>query len=101
MKINTSLDYEVILANRFCPVHFALEFEAPNFTPARPRPAAFCLVLDRIGSMDGAPLEKAKQAARLAVRNLRPEHTFSLVVFDDHAQVLVPAQLAAAKDSFL
>ena len=101
MKINASLDYEVILANRSCPVHFALQFEAPNVTQARPRPAAFCLVLDRSGSMQGQPLEKAKQAAKIAVRNLRPDDNFSLVIFDSEAQVLVPSQPATAKESFL
>ena len=101
MKINTSLDYEVILANRPCPVFFALQFEAPSLIQARPRPAAFCLVLDRSGSMQGRPLEKAKEAAKLAVRNLRPEDNFSLVVFDQAAQVLVPSQSATAREASL
>jgi Ca-activated chloride channel homolog len=97
MKINASL----ILANQARPVHFALHFESPNFTPTRPRPAAFCLVLDRSGSMHGQPLEKAKQAAKLAVRNLRPADNFSLVIFDTEAQVLVPSQSATNKESFV
>ena len=62
MKITPHLDYEVILANRSCPVHFAVQFEAPSVEQARPRPAAFCIVLDRSGSMAGPPLQKAKQA---------------------------------------
>jgi Ca-activated chloride channel family protein len=101
MKINASLDYAVILANRAQPVHFALQLEAPTLTQARPRPAAFCIVLDRSGSMSGAPLEKAKQAAKLAARNLRPEDNFSVVVFDSEAQVLIPSQLATNKEPFL
>ena len=70
MKITTHLDYAVILANRARPVHFAMHFEAPTTTQARSKPAAFCLVLDRSGSMADPPLAKAKQAALLAVRNL-------------------------------
>jgi Ca-activated chloride channel family protein len=101
MKINASLDYTVILANRAQPVHFALQLEAPSLNQARPRPAAFCIVLDRSGSMSGPPLEKAKQAAKLAARNLRPEDTFSLVIFDSEAQVLIPSQLATNKEPFL
>jgi len=101
MKITSHLDYEVILANRACPVHFALRFEAPHLGQARPRPAAFCLVLDRSGSMEGPPLAKAKAAALLAVRNLRPEDHFGLVVFDDEAQVRIPFQPAKQKEAFL
>jgi Ca-activated chloride channel homolog len=101
MKINASLDYTVILANRAQPVHFALQLEAATLNQTRPRPAAFCIVLDRSGSMNGPPLEKAKQAAKLAARNLRPEDNFSLVIFDTEAQVLIPSQLATNKDSLL
>jgi Ca-activated chloride channel homolog len=101
MKISTHLDYEVILANRACPVFFAVHFEAPVLGKARPKPAAFCLVLDRSGSMNGEPLAKAKQAALLAVRNLRPEDNFGLVIFDDEAQVIVPFQPAVKKEGFL
>jgi Ca-activated chloride channel family protein len=101
MKINASLDYTVILANRAQPVHFALQLEAATLNLARPRPTAFCIVLDRSGSMHGPPLEKAKQAAKLAARNLRPEDNFSLVIFDSEAQVLIPSQLATNKESLL
>src|ERR1017187_7322190 len=102
MKITTQLDYEVILANRACPVYFALYFEAPVIgSKARPKPAAFCLVLDRSGSMAGPPLTKAKQAALLAVRNLRPEDNFALVIFDHEAQVAIPFQPALKKADFM
>src|ERR1017187_8550211 len=102
MKITTQLDYEVILANRACPVYFALHFEAPVIgAKARPKPAAFCLVLDRSGSMAGPPLTKAKQAAMLAVRNLRLEDNFALVIFDHEAQVLIPFQPALKKAEFM
>jgi Ca-activated chloride channel homolog len=100
MKITGFLDYEVILANRSQPVHFALRFEAPHHGQQRARPAAFCIVLDRSGSMEGPPLSKAKQAALLAVRNLGPEDQFSLVIFDDEALVQIPFQPATQKEAF-
>jgi Ca-activated chloride channel family protein len=78
-----------------------VRFEAPNITQHRPQPAAFCLVLDRSGSMQGAPLAKAKQAAQLAVRNLHPGDQFGVVVFDHQANVLVPLQAQAEKDQLL
>ncbi|MBA4148336.1 MAG: VWA domain-containing protein [Verrucomicrobia bacterium] len=97
MKIDTYLDYQTILANHARPVHFAVKFEAASVTNNRPKPAAFNAVIDHSGSMAGEPLKRAKEAAQLAVRNLRPEDHFSLVVFADEAQTLIPLQPAAAK----
>jgi Ca-activated chloride channel homolog len=49
-------------------------------------------VLDRSGSMSGPPLDNAKRACREVIKNLRPEDYFSLVVFDDSAQVIIPLE---------
>src|SRR5437773_2331585 len=48
--------------------------------------------LDRSGSMTGKPLELAKQACSGIVRNLPPDDVFSVIVFDDAAQVVIPLQ---------
>ena len=92
MKIETHLDHQTILANQARPVFFAVRISADALAQPRPRPAAFCLVLDRSGSMAGAPLEHAKQAAALAVKHLRAGDQFSLVTFESDAQVVVPLQ---------
>ena len=51
--------------------------------------------------MRGQPLEKAKQAALLAVRNLRPEDNFAFVTFSNQAQVVLPLQPAPKKEDFM
>lgn len=96
MKTTLQLDYPAILANLARPVHLALTFEAPEVSGARPEPVAFVAVIDRSGSMQGAPLAAAKNAVRGVVRNLRRGDFFGLVVFDTEAQVLVP--LSAERD---
>ncbi len=96
MKTTLQLDYPAILANTARPVHLALTFDAPETTGARAQPVAFVAVIDRSGSMEGAPLAAAKNAVRGVVRNLRRGDLFGLVVFDTEAQVLVP--LAAERD---
>lgn len=96
MKIESHLDHQTILANQPTPVFFALKFTAESLAQPRPAPAAFCVVLDRSGSMAGAPLDHARQAAALAVKHLRAGDQFGLVVFDTEAQVVVP--LEAVKD---
>jgi Ca-activated chloride channel family protein len=65
----------------------------------RRTPLNLAVVLDRSGSMTGAKLEKAKQAAMQLVDHLVPNDIFSLVIYSDEARVLVPAQRAEDKDA--
>lgn len=46
-------------------------------------PLGLSLVLDRSGSMDGAPIEAARSAAARAVERLHPADVVSAVLFDD------------------
>ncbi|HTA95977.1 MAG TPA: VWA domain-containing protein [Verrucomicrobiae bacterium] len=62
-------------------------------------PLNLAVVLDKSGSMSGAKLEKTKQAAMQLVDRLEPNDIFSLIIFSDEAQVLVPAQKVEDKDA--
>lgn len=74
---------------------FVLRIAAPVAATA-PRPGLnLALVIDRSGSMSGAPLEHAKQAASTLVSALRPDDRVAVVSYDDTVQVLVPSTLAA------
>ncbi|MCI3926239.1 VWA domain-containing protein [Paenibacillus sp. TRM 82003] len=56
-------------------------------------PMNVSLVLDRSGSMAGAPLAYSKQACRYAADRIGPADTLSLVAFDDTVQTVVaPAE---------
>jgi Ca-activated chloride channel family protein len=52
-------------------------------TPVRRAPINVALVLDRSGSMSGAPLEAAKSAAARFAAFLTPQDRLSVVTFDD------------------
>src|ERR1019366_822444 len=65
----------------------------------RRTPLNLAVVLDRSGSMTGAKLEKAKQAAMQLVDHLVPNDIFSLVIYSDQARVLVSAQRVEDKDA--
>jgi Ca-activated chloride channel homolog len=97
MNTTVHLDYRAILANTAQPVHLVLQFDAPAISPARARPVAFSLVMDRSGSMGGTPLAAAKRAAHTVVQNLRTGDLFSLVVFDDEAQTIIPLAPIASR----
>jgi uncharacterized protein YegL len=55
----------------------------------RPEPAVhhFALVVDRSGSMQGAPLQQAIAGAQLFVEQLRPGDRAAVVAFDDRVSV--------------
>jgi Ca-activated chloride channel family protein len=101
MKINLLLDHRTILANQAQPVNFALQFRADDITTPRAKPAAFCVVLDRSGSMRGKPLEHAKEATILTIRNMRPGDNFALILFETTAQVLIPLQPCQEKQRLI
>jgi Ca-activated chloride channel family protein len=93
MKINLTLDYQTILRNEPRPVHLIATLSAPKLEAhTRPRSVAFAVVLDRSGSMASEPLRLAREACATVVRNLRTDDLFTLVVFDDSAQVVIPLQ---------
>lgn len=57
-------------------------------------PINTAIVLDRSGSMTGAKLEHAKQAAITALDRLGPEDVVAVIAYDSTVQVLVPATRA-------
>lgn len=66
-----------------------VEVEAPEVEVDR-KPISLALVIDRSGSMSGAPLAAAKEAVRLAVTMLLPGDWVSVVAFDDGVEVPQP-----------
>src|SRR5689334_2798734 len=68
-------------------------------------PKELVFVLDTSGSMEGFPIEKAKETMKLALDNLNPSDTFNLITFAGETSILFPepvpataANLRKAKD---
>ncbi len=60
-------------------------------------PLNLCLVLDRSGSMEGAPLEFMKKACAYVVDLLEPNDVLSIVAFEETAQLVMPARKVVNK----
>jgi len=98
MHVAAHLDVDVIALETDDQVTVMLQFDAPQ-PPATGTPRVehtAIVVLDRSGSMSGGRLHNAKQALLRLVDRLDDRDRFGLVVFDDQAQVLVPADRVGA-----
>jgi Ca-activated chloride channel family protein len=60
-------------------------------------PKELVFVLDTSGSMNGFPIEKAKETMRLALDNLYPSDTFNLITFAGDTQILFPQPVPATQ----
>lgn len=60
-------------------------------------PKELVFVIDTSGSMHGFPLDKAKEAMRLAIDGLNPRDTFNLITFAGDTHVLWPKPMPATE----
>ena len=79
-------------------LYVLLEAAAEGLPTQLPKlPLNMCLVIDRSSSMRGERLNQVKEAAGKIIDQLSQDDYFSLVVFNDRADVVVPAQHVADK----
>lgn len=71
----------------------------PSKNAKQRAPVNVAVVLDRSGSMGGAKIENAKEAAIRVIERLSPDDIVSVVAYDDQIYVLAPATKAMNRDS--
>ncbi|MEO7676931.1 MAG: VWA domain-containing protein [Verrucomicrobiota bacterium] len=76
-----------------------IDLTAARFKKSKRSPLNLAVVLDRSGSMAGAKIEQARQAACALVEQLADGDIFSLVAYGTSADVLVPAQSVEDKEA--
>ncbi len=62
-------------------------------------PKEMVFVLDTSGSMEGFPIEKAKEAMKLALDGLYPNDTFNLITFAGETEILFDQPVPATPDN--
>jgi len=69
--------------------------------PTERPPVNVAFVIDRSGSMQGARIAQAREAATAAIRRLDQNDIASVVIFDDRIDVLVPARDVSNHAAFI
>src|SRR5690242_19390593 len=77
---------------------FTMILQPPGrVTAADVTPKELVFVLDTSGSMQGFPIEKAKETMKLALDSLYPSDTFNLITFAGDTEILFPKPVPATK----
>jgi Ca-activated chloride channel family protein len=79
---------------------FMLMLQPPDtYRPQDLTPKEIVFVLDTSGSMSGFPIEKAKEAMKLAIDGLHPQDTFNLITFSGDTAILFPEPVPATEEN--
>jgi len=80
--------------------YFMLILQPPRLiTPEQVVPRELVFVLDTSGSMQGFPIEKAKEAMKLALDGLYSHDTFNLITFSGDTRILFPYPVSAVREN--
>ncbi len=101
VALDVSLSSPYLAAGRGGTVYLRVSLTAAEADRSSRAAGNIAIVLDRSGSMEGEKIERAREAARLAVELLDPRDIVSIVTYSDTVQVLVPATRASDRQRIL
>ncbi len=90
MKTNVKCDFSKIPVKTDFTARVMLELETNQPKVETRAPLEVALVLDHSGSMDGEKLDHVKVAARNLISRLRDDDVFSLTIFDNRVETIIP-----------
>ena len=92
INLDVSISNPYLLASRYSSTFLKIGLTGFHLASERDRrPANVAIVLDRSGSMEGEKIERAKEAAVMALSMLDERDIVSIVTYSDTVSVLVPA----------
>ncbi|MDM9586182.1 VWA domain-containing protein [Nostoc sp. GT001] len=98
IKTSYEFDQSILAAGSSLKTDILLRFRTDIAKSPR-RNLNLSLVIDRSGSMAGAPLHHALKAAESVVDQLEPDDILSVVVYDDEVDSVVPPQAVTNKST--
>ena len=100
VTLDAGLGQPVLLANKKQTTYLKVGLTGFEFRREGERPPVnVALVIDKSGSMSGEKIQKAKEAALMAVERLGGRDLVSVVAYDHNIRVLVPATKVSDKAS--
>ncbi len=91
IALKADLSTPVMLAEKKQTVYLRVGLTGLLLKKQKIAPINVALVIDKSGSMGGEKLRRAKDAAIMAIERLRKDDIISIVTYDHHADVLLPA----------
>lgn len=93
MQIKAQLDVDVVALEGEDEVTCLVALEAPTPADLDQRPGeTLVVVVDRSGSMARGPLRSVRAALHGLVDRLKPQDSFGVVAFDNHAEIAIPTR---------
>ena len=99
MNLTTHLEYQLVAQARARELKLLIRLHAPAVQTTTRKPLNLGVVIDRSGSMSGDKIEHTRKALQTLITHLGPEDHLSLVLFDDHVQVLLEPTRVTDKDA--
>lgn len=97
----SELSSPIVLVNEKAPNYLKVSLKGfPVKATERP-PLNIALVIDRSGSMSGDRIEKAREAAIMAVEVLGENDTLSIIAYDSGVDVIIPAMKIKDKKALI
>ena len=92
-----------LLAGHAQTVHALVRIQAPAAPAANQQrqPLNLALVIDRSGSMSGAPLREARRCVQMILRSLQPADSVAVLSFDTEITVNIPHQVVGTSGAAL
>lgn len=98
LELDLAIDKPVLLADKKQTAYLRVGLTGADLDDGRKRaPVNVAIVIDKSGSMSGEKIEKAKEAAIMAIKCLNSNDIVSVVTYDSVINVLVPATKVSDK----
>ncbi|MFC1586798.1 VWA domain-containing protein [Planctomycetota bacterium] len=98
VKLHAGMASPVMLAGKKQNAYLKVSLTGQIRAGRQRSPVNIAIVLDKSGSMSGEKIEKAKEAAIVALRSLDANDIISVITYDSTVQVLVPATKVSDKE---
>lgn len=95
MRVRVTFDYPKVPENRPVKVRALLKIDADSPRKESRRPLNIGVVLDRSGSMGGAKIHSVREATKALADKLGAEDVFSLTIFDNVIETIIPPRKMA------